>query len=152
MTGTMRVLHFVGFVAWLGGGLGAMVAGIVLRRLDRSLWGGVADVQAALYRILIGPGSMLTVVSGFALTMQHYGTMSLSVGPWLGMMQLCGICGAIATLLGAMPAAMRLGRLEPTGPTAAAFDVARGRLIRFGIIGGVFSTLALLAGALYRVA
>ncbi len=150
MTGFMRFLHFAGFVAWIGGGLGVMIASLVQRRLDRSLWGAVADVQAAVYRLLIGPGSMATLVSGFALSMQQYGRMSFDVSPWLGLMQLTGVLGALVTLLGAMPAAARIARLEPVGPTAEAFEQARRRLVRHGTIGGVLSFVALVAGALYR--
>jgi hypothetical protein len=40
MTGFWRVVHFVAFVAWIGGGVGVILAESVLRRLDRSLWGG----------------------------------------------------------------------------------------------------------------
>lgn len=151
MPGTMRILHFAGFVLWIGGAFGSLIADAVLQRLDRTLWGGVAEVQAALYRTTIGPGSMLTVVSGFILTMQAYGRMSLTVGHWLGMMQAFGILAALVTLLGAMPAAFRLGRLEPTGATGPAFDLARRRLFLFGWIGSLLSILALIAGVLYRV-
>lgn len=151
MPGTMRILHFVGFVIWIGGAIGTLVADGVLQRMDRSLWGGVAEVHAAIYRTLIGPGSMLTVITGFILTMQSYGQMSLTVGHWLGVMQGVGILAALVTLLGAMPAAFRLGRLEPVGAAAGAFDKARRRLFVFGWTGSLLSLVALLAGALYRV-
>ena len=66
MTGFWRLAHFVSFVMWIGGAMGVMVAGAVMKRLERSLWGGVADVQAGVYRYLIGPGSIIAV-SRFAL-------------------------------------------------------------------------------------
>jgi hypothetical protein len=65
-------------------------------------------------------------------------------------MQGLGLIAALVTLLGAMPAATRMARLEPTGPTAAAFDQARRRLAITGSVGGALALLALLAGALYR--
>ena len=150
MSPVWRLVHFLAFVAWLGGGLGVMIAGITMNRLDRSLWGGVADVQAALYKYLVGPGSILTVASGVVLTLRMYGALSGQTPPWLGMMQGMGLLGALVTLLGAMPAASKLARLEPLGGTAAAFDAARTRLRITGMIGGLFSCLALVAGALYR--
>ena len=150
MSDVWRLVHFFAFVAWLGGGLGVMMAGITMNRLDRSLWGGVADVQAALYRILVGPGSILTVATGVVLTLRMYGALSGQSHPWLGMMQGMGLLGALVTLLGAMPAAAKLARLEPLGETAAAFDAARARLKITGMIGGLCSFLALVAGALYR--
>lgn len=152
MSGVWRLVHFLAFVAWIGGGLGVMMAGITMKKLDRSLWGGVADVQAALYRTLVGPGSMLTVVSGIVLTLRMYGALAGQGHAWLGMMQGMGLLGALVTLLGAMPAAAKLARLEPVGPTAAAFDAARQRLVVAGMLGGICSFLALIAGALYRTA
>lgn len=150
MSNAWRLIHYFAFVAWLGGGLGVMMAGITMKRLDRSLWGAVADVQAALYRILVGPGSILTVASGVVLTLRMYGALSGQSRPWLGMMQGMGLLGALITLLGAMPAAAKLARLEPLGESAGAFDAARTRLRVAGMIGGLCSFLALIAGALYR--
>lgn len=150
MSAAWRVLHFVAFIAWLGGGLAVMVAGIAMNKMDRSLWGAVVDVQAALYRSLLGPGAIITVMSGLFLTFGMYGSLSGQVGAWLGMMQGMGLLGALVTLLGAMPAAQRLTRLEPVGPTAAAFDAARKRLAITGAIAGVAGTMAMVAGALYR--
>lgn len=150
MSSAWRLVHFLAFVAWLGGGLGVMMAGITMNRLDRSLWGGVADVQSALYRFLVAPGSILTVLSGVVLTLRMYGALSGQTPQWLGMMQGMGVLGALVTLLGAMPAAAKLARLEPLGESARAFDAARSRLRVTGMIGGICSFLALVAGALYR--
>ena len=151
MTGFWRLAHFVSFVMWIGGAMGVMVAGAVMKKLERSLWGGVADVQAGIYRFLIGPGSIIAVVSGLILTLRMYNGMAVRVGHWLGMMQLFGLLGALVTLLGAMPAAGKLTRLEAVGETAAAFDAARKRMVMTGMIGGTFSALALIAGALYKL-
>ncbi len=151
MSSFWRIAHFISFVAWIGGAMAVMVAGMVMQRLDRSLWGGVADVQAGVYRWLIGPGSILAVVSGLILTLRMYNGMAVQVGAWLGMMQLFGLLGGLVTLLGAMPAAGKIARLEPLGETAAAFDAARRRMAINGMIGGLLSLLALLAGALYRI-
>lgn len=145
-----RFVHYFAFIAWIGGGLAAMIAGMAMNRLDRTLWGAAAEVQAAIYRHLTGPGSIIAVISGLLLTFRMYGAMSGYVGPWLGTMQAAGLLGALVTLLGAMPAASRLARLEPTGDTAAAFDRTRKRLAMTGSIGGTLALIALLAGALYR--
>lgn len=150
MTPLWRFVHYLAFTAWIGGALAAMIAGLALRRLDRSLWVGVAEAQAAIYRSMIGPGAIVTVFTGLMLTFKMYGSMSVQVGPWLGTMQGVGLIAALVTLLGAMPAATRMARLEPTGNTAGAFDQARRRLAIAGSIGGTLALLALLAGALYR--
>lgn len=150
MNGLWRFVHYLSFIAWIGGALAAMVAGIAMRRLERPLWGGVAEAQAAIYRTLVGPGAIVSVVSGLLLTFRMYGALSGQVGHWLGTMQGVGLIAALVTLLGAMPAASRMARLEPTGDTAAAFDRARRRLAITGSIGGTLALVALLAGALYR--
>lgn len=150
MNAFWRFAHYVSYVAWIGGGLAAIIAGAQMRRLDRAFWGGIAEVQGALYRMLVGPGAMVSVASGVLLTFGMYGKLSTSVGSWLGTMQGVGILAALVTLLGAMPAASRLARLEPTGETAAAFDRAARRLASTGALGTVLALVALLASALYR--
>jgi hypothetical protein len=143
-------VHYLSFTAWIGGALAAMAAGMTMRRLDRSLWGGVAEAQGAIYRSMVGPGAMVSVASGLMLTFGMYGKLSAQVGAWLGMMQAVGIVAALVTLLGAMPAAARLSRLEPHGPSAAAFDATRRKLAITASLGGTLALIALLAGALYR--
>lgn len=150
MTTAWRFLHYLSFIAWIGGALAAMVAGVACRRLDRSLWGGVAEAQGAIYRTLVGPGAAVSVFTGLLLTFRMYGELSGQVGTWLGSMQGLGLVAALVTLLGAMPAASRLSRLEPVGESAAAFDRARQRLAVTGSLGGTLALLALLAGSLYR--
>src|SRR5690606_7063037 len=127
-----------------------MVAGLACRRLDRSLWGGVAEAQGAIYRTLVGPGAAVGVFTGLLLTFRVYGELSGQVGTWLGSMQGLGLVAALVMLLGAMPAASRLSRLEPVGESAAAYDRARRRLAVTGSFGGTLALLALLAGSLYR--
>jgi hypothetical protein len=150
VTATWRFLHYLAYTAWIGGALAAMVAGLACKRLDRSLWSGVAEAQGAIYRTLVGPGAVMSVFTGLLLTFRMYGELSGQVGSWLGTMQGLGLIAALVTLLGAMPAAARLSRLEPIGETAAAFDRARQRLAVTGSISGTLALLSLLAGALYR--
>ena len=151
MNGIWHFIHYLAFTTWIGGALSAMVVGIAMKRIDRSLWGAVVDGQAAIYRVLVGPGAIITALSGIVLTFQMYNGLSGGqAGSWLGTMQGAGIVGALVTLLGAMPAAFKLSRLEPLGPHAAAFDALRKRLAITGSIGGMLGLLALVAGALYR--
>lgn len=150
MTAFWLFLHLFAFTIWIGGWLSTLAAASILTRLDRPLWGGVAEAQAAIHRMLIGPGAIVSVASGLLLTFRMYGALSGQVGPWLGTMQGLGIIAAAFTLLGAVPAASRLSRLEPTGATAAAFDRAHRRMLMAGSIGGVLAVVALIAGTLYR--
>ena len=151
MTALWRTLHFLSFVAWIGGALAAMIAGLAMKKLDRGFWGGIAEAQGAIYRTLVGPGAIINIATGLFLTFRMYGQMSGQVGAWMGTMQAAGIAAALVTLLGAMPAAGRVSRLEPTGATAAAFDAARRRLAISASVGGALALLALIAGALYRL-
>lgn len=151
MNGFWHFVHYLAFTAWLGGALSAMVAGLTMNRIDRSLWGAVVDAQSAIYRVLIGPGAVVVVLSGIVLTLRMYGSMSGGqAGSWLGTMQGVGIIGPLVTLLGAMPAATKLSRLEPLGPQAAAFDALRKRLAVTGSVGGTLGLIALLAGSFYQ--
>lgn len=151
MNGIWYFIHFLAFTAWIGGALAAMTVGITMKRIDRSLWGAVVDGQAAIYRTMIGPGAIAVVLSGIVMTLRLYNGMSGNqAGSWLGTMQGAGVVGALVTLLGAMPAALKLSRLEPLGSHAAAFDALRKRLAITGSIGGTLGLIALLAGALYH--
>ena len=163
MSDVWRFLHYLSFIASasllgpillrgrqfdlvFGGALAAMVAGITMRKVDRSLWSGIAEAQGGIYRTMVGPGAMVSVLSGIMMTFAMYGQLSASVGAWLGMMQGVGIAAALVTLL----AAARVARIDPAGERAAAFDAARTRLAITGSIGGLLALIALLAGALYR--
>ncbi len=145
-------LHLLGFTLWLGGGLAAMVAGIAARREDRQGLGVVIRSQAALQRILVAPGALLTVLSGLILTFSVTARTGELVGfsVWLVVMQGTGLVGALVTLLVGLPTATRLARLDPTGPNAAFFDELRQRQRVVSSIAGVLAMVALVAGAMNR--
>jgi len=150
MNGFWLFVHYITFTMWLGGALSAMVIGISMKGIDRGLWGAVVDSQAALYRMLIGPGAIGVILSGILLTFRMYGAMAGGgASAWIGTMQGAGIVGALVTLLGAMPAAAKLSRLEPIGAQEAAFSAQRKRLAIAGSIGGTFGIIALIASAFY---
>ena len=145
-------LHLLGFTMWLGGGFAAMVGGIASRREDRLGLGAVVRALAALYRTVIGPGALLTVLSGLILTFKATaGTGELAgFNSWLMVMQGAGLVGALLVLLIGVPTAAKLSRLDPTGPGAAYFDELRQRQRVIGSIAGVLGLVALVAGALVR--
>ena len=150
-SGIWHFVHYLTFTMWLGGALSAMVIGLSMKKMDRGLWGAVVDAQASLYRVMIAPGAMGVVLSGIVMTFQTYGKMSGGgASAWIGTMQGAGVLGALVTLLGAMPAAAKLTRLEPIGGQEAAFDAQRKRLAITGSIGGTLGLIALLASALYQ--
>jgi hypothetical protein len=145
-------LHLLGFTLWLGGGFASMVAGIAGKREDRQGLGTVVRSQAALQRIVIAPGALLTVLSGLILTFSVTGRTGDLVGfsAWLVVMQGTGIVGALVTLLVGLPTATRLARLDPAGANAAFFDELRQRQKVAASIAGVLALIALVAGAWYR--
>lgn len=143
-------LHIVGFTLWIGGGLASMVAGIVSKGEDRARLGAVVRAQAAVQKVLVAPGALLTVLSGlmltFAVTSLRGGEVGFSL--WLMLMQGAGLVGALIVLMVGLPTASKLTRLDPLGPNAAYFDELRQRQRVTGSIAGVFALAALVGGAM----
>jgi uncharacterized membrane protein len=137
----------VGFVLWVGAGLAVMFIGIAGRREERAALATVTRLQAALYTLLIGPGVVLTVVSGLALTFETMGSLDAPSG-WLMLMQGAGMLSAAVVFFVGWPTARRLSRLSPLGETAPLFDALRRRQVMTGPIAGTLALLALLAGAM----
>lgn len=148
MTRLWLFLHLLGFVMWMGGGLAAMFAGIAAKSEDRAGLGAVVRAQSAVQRIIIGPGALLTVLSGLMLTFALTGMAGVSI--WLMVMQGAGLVGALLTLFVAVPTAIRLARLDPIGANAAYFDELRKRQKVVGVIWGALGLLALVGGSLVR--
>jgi hypothetical protein len=142
--------HLLGFVMWLGGALGAMALGIALRRVQRSELAGGARLLATLYRQLVLPGSVLTVVSGLVLTLMMFGGPALTaMSHPLMAMQGLGLLASLITLIALVPNAGRLTRIDPISQ-AQQFDALRARQARLGMVSGLLALLALIAGALGR--
>jgi len=150
MTGIWRLLHYLGMVMWIGGSLAVMVGGLARRRLDRSLWSAIVESQSNIYRIVVGPGAILTVVSGAIMTLRLYNALAGGVGPWMGLMQGAGVLAGLVVLLLALPTSARLSRIDPAGPDAAVFDALRRRLALYSTLGGMLAMAALVGGAFYR--
>jgi hypothetical protein len=144
-------LHFLGFVMWLGGALGNMFAGIRSRSEPRDQLNAVARTMGAVYRMVILPGALLTVVSGLVLTLVVYGGPGamLTISRWLMAMQGFGLIAALITLIGTIPTAARVTRVDAV-TQAPQFDALRKRTARLGMISGAFGLLALIAGAMNR--
>jgi predicted integral membrane protein DUF2269 len=141
-------VHLLGFVMWMGGGLASMFAGIASKSEDRAGLGAVVRAQSAIQRILVGPGALLTVLSGLLLTFALAGMAGPSV--WLMVMQGAGLVGALLALFVGMPTASRLARLDPTGPDGAYFDELRNRQKVVGMVWGLLALLALVGGTMVR--
>jgi len=143
-------LHIIGFTLWIGGGLASMVAGIVSKGEERAGLGAVVRAQAAMQRMIVAPGALITVLSGlmltFAMTNLRGGEAGFSI--WLVVMQGTGLVGALIVLLVGLPTSSKLARLDPQGPNAAYFDELRQRQRITSSIAGVFALAALVGGAM----
>jgi hypothetical protein len=145
-------VHLLGFTMWLGGGFAAMVAGIASKREDRAGLGAVVRSQAAVQKMIIAPGALLTVLSGLILTFSVSARMGELAGFNLALvvMQGAGMVGALLALMVALPTSAKLARLDPSGPGAAYFDELRQRQKLISSIAGALAMAALVAGALVR--
>jgi hypothetical protein len=143
-------IHYAGFTLWLGGGLGAMLAGITAAREGPAAVATAARIQAALQRNIIAPGAGLVLVSGMFLTMKTFGMGNVAPSGWLMAMQVAGLLGAMLTLFVGLPTASRLGRITPEGNTAALFEQLRKRMAVVGSVAGTLGWFALVAGAAIR--
>jgi len=144
-------VHLLGFTMWLGGALGAMTVGIASRREAREHLGAAVRLLAAVYRVLIFPGSLATVVSGLVLTLIIYGGPGAmeAVNHWVMTMMATGLIAALITLIAVVPTAFRTTRLDPV-TQAVQFDALRKKVSRLGMISGTFGLIALISGALSR--
>ncbi|MDH5315447.1 MAG: hypothetical protein OEW44_03105 [Gemmatimonadota bacterium] len=145
-------VHMAGQVAWLGGAMAAMAVAFAAKREQPELMGVVARLQGSIYRALVGPGALLTVVSGFMLTLQMYSMVTaVGLSHWLMAMQGIGIIAGLIALIHTVPTSAKLSRLEPTGATATAFAAIRKRLVVSGMTSSMLGMLALLTSALYQM-
>jgi hypothetical protein len=143
-------LHLLGFTLWLGGAIASMIMGIAAKREDRPGLGAVVRSQSSLMKVAIGPGALITVLSGLILTFSLSGANSEYAGfsIWLVIMQGAGLVAALFTLLISLPTATKLSRLDPLGEGAGYFDELRQRQRIVGSISGTFGLVALFAGAM----
>lgn len=145
-------VHLLGFVMWLGAAMAAMAMGASARREPRENLGVVARQLAAVYRLVMLPGTLLTVASGLVLTLMVYGGpgSTATVSHWLMAMQGTGLLGAVIVLVFVVPAASRAAAVDPVGDKAGVFDALRQRTITFGMTASLLGLLALVTGALMR--
>ena len=150
MRGVWLFLHFMGFAAWLGGGLAMMLAGITAKHFPPEERLAVYRATSVVARNLIGPGALLVLVSGFVLSLPFFKTAT--VPSWLMAMQALGLVGAIVAIGIVTPTAARMGRLEldPRGELPESFAGLRKRQAVFATVAGIFALLALLAGTVMR--
>jgi hypothetical protein len=149
MRGVWLFLHFMGFAAWLGGGLAMMLAGITAKHFPPEERLAVYRATSVVARNLIGPGALLVLLSGFVLSIPFF---QAAMPGWLVAMQGLGLIGAIIAIGIVTPTAARMGRLEldPRGELPESFAGLRKRQVIFATLAGIFALLALLVGTALR--
>jgi hypothetical protein len=150
MKGFWMFVHVIGFTLWLGGGIATMVAGVAAKRFAPSERLKAYQLIGAIQRLLVGPGAVAVVLSGLALSQAYM--RSGAVPPWLGMMMIAGLVGAVVALAISVPTASRLSRLavDARGELPPAFQVLRKRQILAASVAGGFGLLAMAAATLVR--
>lgn len=145
MRGFWILVHVLGFTLWLGGGIATMVAGVTAKRMGAAERLAGYKLIGAVQRILVAPGAIAVVLSGLILSMPYMKTGA--VPPWLGVMMIAGILGAIVAVAVSVPTAARLARLEPDarGGLPEAFQALRKRQILGASIAGGLGLVAMFA-------
>jgi hypothetical protein len=150
MKGLWLLVHNLGYTLWLGAGIATMIAGISAKRFGPAERLGVYRVNGAVWRLLVGPGAVATLVSGLALAMEH---MKSGAAPgWMNAMMGLGLAGGLVAVAMGMPAAARMARLEldPRGELPESFAALRRRLVWTATIGGGLGLLALWVSTVGR--
>ena len=111
-------------------------------------------VLGKLYAFVIGPGAMLTVLTGIPLTMsltQDAGGRALGLGTLV--MQGAGLLAGVLILFAGLPTATKLARLSvklEEGGSSPAFERTRKRLVVVGHVAAVLVVLSLYFGTVVR--
>ena len=128
-----RFVHLFGMSLWIGGMVTAMVL-IVGARAE----GGSSKMTAfrwtgRIYSLVVGPGALLTVLTGLLLTMslaQRMGSEAMA-RPGIWVMQVAGLVAGVLVLFVAIPTAANLARMAAEageGEPPPAFEKMRKRL------------------------
>ncbi len=150
MRGFWLFVHIIGFSLWLGGGLASMVAGVAAKSFSPENRLSAYRVLGAVQRILVGPGAVAVLLSGFILSTSYM--QSGSVPGWLMLMMVAGSVAGILALALSVPTAAQLGRLQvdPSGELPESFAGLRKRLVLVASISGLLALVALCAGTVLR--
>lgn len=154
MTTLLLYLHLLSTAAWFGGGLAAMTAGIAVRKEPVPVRALTFHLLGRMYSQVIGPGALVSVLSGLALTMtlgMSAGLETLS-GTGAVVMQGAGLVAGLLVLFLGWPLANKLTRIADKARDVLPpeFNEARkqqaiiqslaGILILVAFYGGVIST------------
>ncbi|HEY6224915.1 MAG TPA: hypothetical protein VIW26_14105 [Gemmatimonadales bacterium] len=150
MRGFWLLVHILGVILWLGGGLATMVLGVAAKPLAPDHRLSAYRLTSAIQRILLGPGAAAVVLSGIVLASPYM--KEGTVPGWLMLMMVSGALGALIAIGVTVPAAARLGRLDvdPRGELPESFAGLRKRLVLSASVSGGLGVLALVASTVMR--
>jgi hypothetical protein len=152
MRGFWLFVHVSGFTLWLGAGMASMIAGVVAKRLAATQRLAVYKATGAIHRGLVLPGAVAAIVSGFVLAIPIMRGGGMRTAGWLHLMMTTGLLGFLVLLFVSVPAASKLGRLEPDarGELPEGFARLRKRQVIGASIAGGMGILAVIAGTIVR--
>src|SRR2546428_11206689 len=93
MRGLWLFIHVIGFTLWLGGGIATMVAGVTAKRFAAGERLAGYKLIGAIQRLLVAPGALAVVLSGFALAGPYM--KQGAVPRWMGLVMGSGVLGAL---------------------------------------------------------
>src|SRR5947199_8675739 len=96
MRGLWLLVHVLGFTLWLGGGIATMVAGVTAKRFAAGERLTSYKLIGAIQRLLVAPGALAVVLSGFALAGPYMKQGAVAAG--MGLMMGAGLLGGIAVV------------------------------------------------------
>jgi hypothetical protein len=145
MRGFWLLVHFIGFMLWLGGGIATMIAGVTAKPFPAAERLAVYRVTSAVQRLLVGPGAVAVVISGLMLLRPFMRSGEMPTG--VGVMLAAGLLGAMIVIGLAVPAAAQLGRLQldARGELPERFVALRKRLVIVATAAGSLGLLSLWA-------
>ncbi len=152
--GFARFLHLLGQSLWVGGGIAAMTLALSTRGEESAVRAGVYRLLGRVHAMVIAPGALITVLSGFWLTMglARVGRGAELGKPGLATMQGAGIIAAILVLFIALPTANLLSRAslpDERGQLSPAFERLRKRQAVVSSVAGALAVLAMMGARLF---
>ncbi len=109
----IRFVHFLGMALWIGGMVAAMVLSVSARSATGAERNAAFRWAGRLYSLVVGPGALLTVVTGLVLTMslaQRAGSQVMAQ-PSIWVMQVAGLVAGVLVLFVALPTSTHMARM-----------------------------------------
>ena len=143
----MRFVHFLGMSLWIGG----MVAAMVLSANAKSATGVERNAAfrwaGRMYSLIVGPGALLTVITGLALTMSlaQRGASQVMAHPSIWVMQVTGLAAGVLVLFLALPTAATMARMADAAADGELPPSFGGKQRRLSVVVHLVAVLVVLS-------